>query len=111
MGEMPILENWEASESAWKMATANPDFFVVDDMWNQWSRWNRVQASPWRVSTALLVGVTQMLPRFPNWCVYFALVEGGLTVFEDRILFEGALFAGSSSIEELSSRCHSTRPD
>jgi len=108
---MPILENWEASESAWKAAERNPDFFIVDDMWNQWSRWNRVEAAPWLVTADLLDDLTQMLPMFPKWCVYFALTEGGLTVFQDRILYEGALFSGASSIDDLSRRCESTNPE
>ena len=110
MGEMPILEDWEASESAWLAGTEDPDFFVVGDMWNEWSRWNRVEASPWLTTTSLLVDVTRMLQMFPGWCVYFALTEGGLTVFQDRILYEGPLFAGSSSIDDVGSRCESTRP-
>ena len=111
MGEMPILDDWEASEAAWPAAEADPQFFVVDDMWNQWSRWNRVEADPWLVTADLLVDVTQMLPMFPEWCVYFALTEGGLTVFQDRILYEGALFSGASSIDDLSNRCDSTKPE
>ena len=111
MGEMPILEDWEASESAWEVAESDPDFFVVDDMWNQWSRWNRVEAAPWLVTADLLVDVTQMLSAFPEWCVYFALTEGGLTVFHDRILFEGALFSGASSIDDLSRRGESTKSE
>jgi hypothetical protein len=111
MGEMPILEDWEASESAWQAAQADPDFFVVADMWNEWSRWSRVEASPWLVTANLLVEVTHTLLAFPQWCVYFALTEGGLTVFQDRILHEGPLFEGSSSIDELGTRCQSTRPE
>ena len=32
MGEMPIREDWKASESAWQPAEADPEFFVVADM-------------------------------------------------------------------------------
>jgi hypothetical protein len=52
-----------------------------------------------------------MLPTFPGWCVYFALTEGGLTVFPDRILYEGGLFSGSASIDDLGNRCGATRPE
>jgi hypothetical protein len=60
-------------------------------------------------TTDLLVDVTRMLTMWPEWCVYFALTEGGLTVFHDRIRYEGALFAGASSIDELGRRCESTK--
>jgi hypothetical protein len=51
-----------------------------------------------------------MVQDFPGWCVYLALHEGGLTVFGDRILFEGTLFAGADSIDGLGTRCETTSP-
>jgi hypothetical protein len=110
MGEMPLLADWESSEAAWPSETSAPDFFVVDDMWNDRSRWNRVEASPWLVNTALLWDVVLMVQNFPDWCVYLALQEGGLTVFGNRILYEGTLFAGTQSIEDLGTRCQSLKP-
>jgi hypothetical protein len=110
MGEMPLLSDWESSEAKWQSETPEPDFFVVDDMWNEWSRWNRVEASPWHVNATLLADLVRMVQDFPGWCVYLALSEGGLTVFGDRILFEGALFAGADSIDDLGTRCETTSP-
>jgi hypothetical protein len=110
MGEMPLLADWESSEEAWRSETRDPDFFVVDDMWNEWSRWNRVEASPWHVSASVLADLVHMVRDYPGWCVYLALEQGGLTVFGDRILFEGTLFAGSDSIDDLGTRCEKTRP-
>jgi len=110
MGEMPLLSDRATSEAAWRFETAEPDFFVVDDMHNEWSRWNRVEASPWHVNASLLVSLVRMVQDFPGWCVYLALQEGGLTVFNDRILFEGAIFAGANSIDDLGTRCETTRP-
>jgi len=108
MGEMPILRSWEASQAARRADTRRPDFFVVDDMWNSWSRWNRVEAASHLVNTQLLWDLVRMLEGFPGWCVYLALGRGGLTVFAHRILWEGALFDGAQSIEELGSRCGAT---
>jgi hypothetical protein len=108
MGETPLLADWESSEAAWQPETRDPEFFVVDDMWNEWSRWTRVEAAPWRVNANLLVDIVRMVRDFPGWCVYLALEEGGLTVFGDRILFEGTLFAGSDSIDDLGTRCERT---
>jgi hypothetical protein len=109
MGETPILDDWEASEHAWRDGTSNPDFFVVSDMYNEYDRWNRVEASPWFVNTQLLHDLIAMVQQWPGWCVYLALVQGGLTVLGDRILYEGDLFAGASSVPELGERCASTR--
>jgi hypothetical protein len=110
MGELPILEDWESSEEAWEGGSSHPDFFVVSDMWNRWNRWNRVEASPWLIKTKLLSELVLMLEAFPGWCVYLALEKGGLTVFSNRVLYEGELFAGSQSMDDLETRCQSTRP-
>jgi hypothetical protein len=96
MGALPILDSWEALEAAWAVTTANPHFFVVDDMWNEWSRWNRVEADPSLVNASLLSKLADMVSAFPGWCVYFALEQGGLTIFENRILYEGFYSAGHS---------------
>ncbi|MCU1337002.1 MAG: hypothetical protein JWO19_2583 [Bryobacterales bacterium] len=105
MGEMPILEEWETSEEAWQAGTSNPDFFVPSDLWNYHDRWNRVEASPWLVNTKLLYDLIAMVRKWKGWCVYLALVQGGLTILADRVLHEGDLFAGASSVEELGQRC------
>jgi hypothetical protein len=105
MGEIPLLDDWESSERGWKAGSSNPDFFVVSDMYNQYDRWNRVEASPWLVNTKLLHDLVAMVQRWPGWCVYLALVQGGLTVLGDRILHEGDFFAGASSVAELGERC------
>jgi hypothetical protein len=110
MGEIPILEDWESSEKAWKGGTSNPDFFVVSDMYNEYNRWNRVEADPWFVTTPLLHDLVAMVRRWPGWCVYLALVKGGVTILEDRILYEGELFAGATSVEELGARCYTAKP-
>src|SRR4051794_39318807 len=77
MGELPIRLTWSLSKSAWKAESQNPDFFVPDDMWNRWSRWNRVEASPTLVNANLLSDLVSMVRGFPDWCVYLALTKGG----------------------------------
>jgi len=109
-GEMPILETWEESEDAWKAGDKKPDFFVVSDMYNERYRWNKVEASPWLISGNALTDLLAMLLDWPEWCVYLALVEGGLTVFRNRILYEGEIFEGCTSIGDLADRCASKKP-
>jgi len=109
MGKIPILDTWEESQAAWYVGVPNPDFFVPEDMWNQHSRWNRVEAEPWLVSTTLLHDLVVMVRDWPGWCVYLALIKGGLAISGDRILYEGDLFTGATSVEELARRCASTK--
>ena len=108
-GEMPILETWEESEDAWKPGNQNPDFYVVSDMYNKRYRWNRVEASPWLINGDALTDLLAMLLDWPEWCIYFALVDGGLTIFRNRILYEGTVFEGCASISDLADRCASKK--
>jgi hypothetical protein len=108
MAEVPILGTWELSENAWKRGAHKPDFFVVDDMYNEWDRWHRIEASPSLVNDDLLSELVALLLSWPDWCLYIALTVGGLTVFRDRILYEGKTFDGSGSIADLAARCGST---
>jgi hypothetical protein len=105
MGATPILENWETSKDAWHGGADNPDFFVVADMWNQYDRWCRVEASPWLVNETLVYDLILMLATWPNWCIYLALTRGALTVLGDSVLYEGELFAGATTVKELGQRC------
>jgi hypothetical protein len=108
---MPILDDWEESRDAWKYGADDPDFFVVADMWNEHDRWNRVEASPWLLNSRLLHELILMVQGWPGWCVYLALTQGGLTVLGDRILYEGDLFAGASTVEDLGQRCALSKAD
>jgi hypothetical protein len=111
MGEMPILDDWETSRDAWQGGTDDPDFFVVADMWNEYNRWNRVEASPWLVNSLLLAELILTVRCWPGWCVYLALAQGGLTILSDVVMHEGDLFAGASTLEDLGRRCALSKPN
>jgi hypothetical protein len=102
MGKMPILETYEESNDAWQ-ATKKPDFFVVDDDMHGMSV--RVEADCILARPVLLEELAMFLAQFKKWCVYLALVKGGVWVFHDRILFEGDFFSGCSSANDLYYRC------
>lgn len=108
-GELPILEDWETSEEAWKGGSPEPDFFVVDEMYNEHDRWNRVETSAIMIGTKLLHDLVSFVRHWPGWCVYLSLGPGGLTILRDRILHEGNLFTGASRIAELGKRCESVK--
>jgi hypothetical protein len=88
--------------------TCHPDFYVVSDIWNYWSRWIRIESTLHLIKTPLLDELAMTLHPVPGWYLYLALTKGGLTVFPDRILFEGAVFAGCGSIQEIYQRCTSS---
>ena len=61
VGEMPILVTEEASEKACIRGTEDPDFFVVDDMYDDKHRAHIVECSPKFVTKAALEKLTKML--------------------------------------------------
>jgi len=104
-GKMPILDSYEESAKEWRGGDKKPDFFVVDD--DMYGLSVRVEASWTLIKPALLEELAMFLKQCQEWCVYLALVRGGLFIFHDRILYEGTFFAGCCSVEDLYLRCSS----
>jgi hypothetical protein len=103
MGKMPILDTYEESEDDWHVSNHKPDFFVVDD--DMYGMSVRVEANCSFANPVLFEELAMLLKQFQEWCVYLALVKGGWWVFHDRMLFEGPLFAGCRSVNDLYLRC------
>jgi hypothetical protein len=104
-GKMPILDTYEESWDELQAGSSGADFFVVDD--DMYGMSVRVEADHALVKSALLDELQMMLmyPQFEGWCVYLALVKGGLWVFRDRMLHEGDFFSGCASVQDLYQRC------
>jgi hypothetical protein len=103
LGKMPILDSYEESQDDWHVSDPKPDFFVVDD--DMYGMSVRVEAAYTFAKPVLLEELAMFLKQGKEWCVYLALIKGGLWVFHDRILFEGTFFAGCCSVEDLYHRC------
>jgi hypothetical protein len=103
MGKMPILDTYEESTEEWQAGDDHPDFFVVDD--DMYGSSVRVEASRTLAKPALFEELAMFLTQCREWCVYFALIKGGLFIFHDLIMYEGTFFAGCGSVEDLYHRC------
>ena len=103
LGRTPILDSYEESYYSSSGGKTSPDFFVVDD--DMYGLSVRVEASWTLAKPALLEELAMFLKQCQEWCVYLALIKGGLFVFHDRILYEGSFFAGCRSVEDLYHRC------
>lgn len=105
-GTLRISESINLSTEVWSDDGNNkPNFYVVSDIWNRWSRWIRVEAESKHVKPPLMEELALTLSMFPGWCVYLALIRGGLTVFENRVLFEGPLFVGCQTLDHIYQQC------
>ena len=80
-----------------------PDFFVVDD--DMYGNSVRIEARAVLVKPPLLGELLMLLIPLRDWSVYLALINGGLWVFRDRVLFEGTFFADCVSVPDLYHRC------
>jgi hypothetical protein len=107
-GKRPILDSYEESSDDWHVIDSKPDFFVVDD--DMYGMSVRVEANCSLIEPVVLEELIMLLKRFEEWCVYLALIKGGLWVFHDRILFEGSFFSGCCSVEDLYQRCALASP-
>ena len=107
-GRLGIEESVELGTEVWHGdASRHPDFYVVFDIWNYWSRWIRIESELRLIRAPLLEELTMIVSPIPSWCLYLALRKGGLTVFCNRILYEGEVFIGSCSITDIYQRCSS----
>jgi hypothetical protein len=104
---MRILDTDEDSTHE-PSAGTKADFFVVDD--DMYGLSVRVEASWSLAKPVLFEELAMFLKTCQEWCVYFALIKGGLFVFHDLIMHEGAFFAGCVTVEDLYQRC-AAEPD
>ena len=102
-GKMPIIENYDPIRHDPEPGTSKPEFFVVDD--DMYGLSVRIEASWTMAKPVLLEELAIFLKTCSEWCVYLALIKGGLFIFHDRILYEGPFFSGCSSVEEIYHRC------
>jgi hypothetical protein len=83
----------------------NPDFFVVDDMWNEHDRLSLVESEPKHITADVIQALAEMARGFPGWRVVLKLGDCGLDVFGDKVLVGGRRFWDCNSVEDLASRC------
>lgn len=102
-GKMPILDSYEESANEWQVGSKRPDFFVVDD--DMYGMSVRVETTCGFMKPVILECLAMLLKQFGEWCVYLAIVKGGVWVFHDRILLEGSFFDGCRSVADFYHRC------
>jgi hypothetical protein len=83
----------------------NPDFFIVDDMYNEHDKVSIVECSPTKMDAVVIASLAAMMGNFPGWRVHFGLGDSGLVVSSDAVLIGGRRFWDCDSVAELSERC------
>lgn len=83
----------------------DPDFFVVDDMWNEHDRLSLVESDPKHITADVIEALAEMASAFPRWRVVLKLGDCGLDVFGDKVIVGGRRFWDCNTVKDLVSRC------
>lgn len=88
-----------------KETVEDPDFFVVEDIYNDHDRLSVVECNPVHINADLINSLSEMTRNFPGWWVSFSLGDSGLFVSSESVLLGGRRFWDCSSVRELGVRC------
>jgi hypothetical protein len=72
----------------------DPEFFVVDDMYNEHDRISTVECDAGKITAGVMHELLKMLEGFSGWQVSFSLGDSGILVFRDKVLKGGAAILG-----------------
>ena len=86
---------------------ADPDFYVVDDMWNEVDRYVRVEPSSNGTTPHLLRLMAQALSAYPRWAVGFGFADGYLLVFAEKLMVKGQKFRDCHDFASVAAACMS----
>jgi hypothetical protein len=105
MGEVDLSADEEDQPCFSPEIVAEPDFFVVDDMYNEHDKVSTVECTPASIDAVVIESLAAMMRVFPGWRVHFALGDSGVVISSDAVLVGGRRFWDCGSMVELSERC------
>lgn len=103
MGTAPITSADEGPPESWPVETLSPQFFVVDDMWNDWDRVVKIEVEDHRlISLAVLHALRMTLrERHPSWAYVVAGIRGFIRVTADAFMVGASELTGCASVGEV----------
>jgi hypothetical protein len=105
MGEVDLSIETDDEPSFGSDHVDEPDFFVVDDMYNEHNRLSMVECNPSHITADLISSLSEMAGNFPGWWVSFSLGDSGLFVTSETVLLGGRRFWDCNSVQEIGDRC------
>lgn len=105
MGEVDLTVVDEDEPSFSSEIVKNPEFFVVDDMYNGHDRISIVECAPASIDAVVIESLCAMMSIFPGWLVSIRLGDSGMLVSSDAVLVGGRRFWDCASVLEVSERC------
>jgi hypothetical protein len=105
MGEVDLSVDADDEPEFEDTIVKDPDFFVVDDMYNEHDRLCIVECDPEHIKSDLIQSLSQMAIGFPDWYVSFSLGDSGLRVSAETMLRGGRRFWDCETLEQIAERC------
>ena len=112
MGEAPLQQSCIGPD--WRVENDSPNFYVVDDMWNEQQMFAWVETAPECLTGELLAATVRLLNEVESgWAVSFALFRGGVSIggvllLRDRLMVAGEEFAECRWLSDVSAVCVGT---
>lgn len=106
MGECCITEDADGPPDPWHVETSDPDFFVIDGWYNNWSFWIKIETENRFVTVDVLQALLDVLGTMPlHWAIGIATGKGYILLFADKIMTDGPQFQSCTSTQEVLQRC------
>src|SRR5271163_4199491 len=105
MAEVDLSVDIEDAPSFSAESVNEPDFFVVDDMYNEHDRLSIVECDPRHIRADLINSLNEMTRSFPGWWISFSLGDSGLLATSEAVLLGGRRFWDCRSVQEIGDRC------
>jgi hypothetical protein len=105
LGEVDLSADEEDQPCFSPEIVEEPDFLVVDDMYNEHDKVSMVECTPASIDAVVIESLAAMMRVFPGWRVHFALGDSGVVISSDAVLVGGRRFWDCASVVELSERC------
>ena len=104
MGEVDLSAEGDEPEFDSKVVE-EPDFFVVDDRYNEHDRLSIVECDVKYITKGLIESLDQMAKEFPGWWISFSLGDCGLRISAETLLIGGRRFWDCTTVEQVANRC------
>ena len=103
MGVARITADEVGPLQPWPVETLHPQFFIVDDMWNDRDRYVKVEVEdPHLISLDVLHALRMMLrQKHPDWEYILAGFRGYVRITPDAFLVRDTELTGCSSVGEV----------
>lgn len=112
MGEAVITNEIDGPNDWERDASSDPDFFIVDDQYNDCERYVYVEPKSEKISEDWLLGLMGVLKRWPGWGAGIGVdKEAYILIFAEKIMITGLMLEKCKSIDEIVKICQIDIPN